>query len=203
MSLMINRLLFEYRSVIMLDCKKTVDVELRKEVPVIAADGAARWVNADYIVGDGDSIESPKLIRIPDQDTTDFEKCIAFARERELLPSLVLGMSGGEFDHVLGNVQALLRHSQGQNLFFLDPYPGGLKIGIPLENGEFQTEVKPNATVSLIPFGSCTLTTEGLVWEIQKQTFTLDGPLSVRNRAKGNRIRFDVKEGKALLIFDL
>lgn len=200
---MINRLLSAYQSVIALNCKKTVDVELRKGVPVIAADGAARWIKADYIVGDGDSIESGELIQILDQDTTDFEKCIAFVKERGLFPSLVVGMSGGEFDHILGNVQALLRHGEGQNLFFLDPYPGGLKIGIPIEKGRFQTEVKLGATVSIIPFGSCTLSTQGLVWEILDQTFTLDGPLSVRNQSARKRIRFDVTEGKALVIIDI
>lgn len=203
MLIMISRLLFGYRSVIALNCNKTIDVELREGIPVIAADGAARWIEADYIVGDGDSIESSKLIRIPDQDTTDFEKCIAFAKERELLPSLVVGMSGGEFDHILGNVQALLRHSEQQTLFFLDPYPEGLKIGIPLEKGEFQMEVKQSTTVSIIPFESCTLSTEGLVWEIHEQTFRFDGPMAVRNQAKGERIRFDIMQGKALVIIDI
>ncbi|MCP5506054.1 MAG: thiamine diphosphokinase [Chlamydiales bacterium] len=200
---MIGSLLSGYQSVIALNCKKIIDVELRTGVPVIAADGAARWIEADYIVGDGDSTESSRLIRIPDQDTTDFEKCIAFAKERELLPSLVIGMSGGEFDHILGNVQALLKHSERQNLFFLDPYPEGLKVGIPLEKGEFQTEVEPGATVSLIPFGSCTLSSEGLEWEIHNQTFRLDGPMAIRNRAKGKRIRVDVSKGKALLIVEI
>lgn len=200
---MIELLLSTYRSVIALDCKEAIRVKLREGIPIIAADGAARWIQADYIVGDGDSHDNEKLIRISDQDTTDFEKCIGFAKEKDLLPALVVGVSGGEIDHILGNVQVLLKHARGQSLFFLDPYPEGLKIGIPIEKGTFQTIVKDEATVSILPFGSCTLSTQGLVWELKDQILTPEGLLAIRNRAREKEITFHVAEGKALVIIDL
>ena len=197
---MIEALLGSYRCIIALDCKEVIRVKLRREVPVIAADGAARWIKADYIVGDGDSYAAEKQFLMPDQDTTDFEKCIDFAKKKGLLPALVVGISGGEIDHVLGNVQVLLKHAVGQSLFFLDPHPGGLKIGIPIDTGGFQAAVKAGATVSILPFGTCVLTTEGLVWELTDQVIKPDGLLAIRNRAHKQKVVFHVAAGKALVI---
>jgi|JI102314A2RNA_FD_contig_31_8180446_length_540_multi_7_in_0_out_0_1 thiamine pyrophosphokinase len=130
---MIEALLSSYKSVIVLDgdISKTFP-ELRLNVVVIAADGAGSRVNADYIVGDGDSLDerfTSRLVLNPDQNTTDFEKCIEFAKSKDLLPALVIGMGGGEIDHVLGNAQVLLKHAEKCSLFFLDAFSKGLKIG--------------------------------------------------------------------------
>lgn len=200
---MIETLLSSYKSVIALDSKEAAKVKIREGIPIIAADGAANWIDADYIVGDGDSFESDKLIRIYDQDRTDFEKCIGFAKEKDLLPALVIGVSGGEIDHIMGNIQILLKHAEKSSLFFLDPYSNGLKIGIPLEKGTFQIQMKPEATVSILPFGSCTLSTKGLEWELTDQVLTPDGLLAIRNRAKSKEAEFHVTQGKILVIIDL
>lgn len=200
---MIEELLSTYRCVIALDSKEAASVKIREGVPIIAADGAANWIDADYIVGDGDSFKSGKLIQIADQETTDFEKCIGFAKEKDLLPALVIGVSGGEIDHIMGNIQVLLKHAEKSSLFFLDPYPNGLKIGIPLEKGSFNFHVKPETTVSILPFGSCTLSTKGLEWELTDQVLTPDGLLAIRNRAKKVEAEFHVTQGKALVIIDI
>lgn len=204
---MIEELLSAYKSVIVLDGEVSKLLpQVREEVTMIAADGAGSRVDADYIVGDGDSLDSvlkKRLVYNPDQNTTDFEKCIAFAKEKQLLPALVIGMGGGEIDHVLGNAQVLLKHAENLSLFFLDAFSEGLKIGIPLEEGTWRTRVKPKTNVSLLPFGSCTVSTEGLAWELKDQVLTPEGLLAIRNYAKGEEIMFHLTAGKALVIIDL
>ena len=160
---MIDQLLASYKSVIVLDgAIEQILPFVRKEVIWIAADGAGDRVEAHYVVGDGDSRKDQgekKFIYRPNQNATDFEKCLGWAEEIGALPSLVIGISGGEIDHVLGNLQLLLKYARQQSLFFLDSFPGGMKIGIPLEKGSYQFKVGKKSKVSFIPFSCCQLST--------------------------------------------
>lgn len=208
---MIENLLSSYRSAIVLDSKELntqILKQIRRDVPIIAADGAARWVHADYVVGDLDSLsislnENVEVFCLSDQETTDFEKCMRFVEEKNLLPSLVIGISGGEIDHVLGNIQVLLKQTKDLSFFFLDDYQKGLKIGLPLSKGLYHIEVKPNAIVSILPCYSCTLTTCGLFWELENQVITPNGLLATRNRAIKDNVEFNITDGKALIIIDI
>ena len=217
---LIEDIITSHQSVICLDggeFDEEVLSYIKDSAVVIAADGAANWIggkglNPQYIVGDGDSILSAQRhsnaeeIYCADQNTTDFEKCIHFAQERELLPSLVLGFNGGEIDHILGNAQTLLKHSEGVSLFFIDCYNKrgrkGIKIGLPLSKGSYHANVKMGATVSIIPFGFCQVTSKGLVWELTDQMLTQDGLLAIRNRAAAEAIELEICEGKALVMID-
>lgn len=85
---------------------------------VVCCDGAAdayrrrfrRW--PDVIVGDLDSVSRlpsrasrpPLLVRIPDQDTNDLEKAMAYCAERGWKNPVVVGATGRREDHTLGNV---------------------------------------------------------------------------------------------------
>lgn len=200
---MIHTLLSSYRSVIALNSKEIQTIPIRSGVPVIAADGAACWIKADYVVGDGDSFKGRNLILMPDQNQTDFEKCITFATKNRYLPALIIGMNGGEIDHVFGNMQVFLKYVNKGSLFFLDGSAGQFKIGIGLEKGTFRTQIRPEATVSLFSFGLCELTTEGLVWELTNERLVPNGLLALRNRAKGNSMTFHVSKGKALAVLDV
>ena len=54
----------------------------------------------DFIIGDLDSVNlsviscNEEIIKIADQDTTDFEKCLFEMQKRDLFPSLILGSFG-------------------------------------------------------------------------------------------------------------
>lgn len=208
---MIETLLSTYRSVIVLNSPTLCKFPILDGAPIIAADGAEKWLMETdqikshdlFVVGDGDSSTSDRLIKFSDQDTTDFEKCIDFAKAKDLLPALVLGVNGGEIDHILGNIQTLLKCSRGPSLFFLDRFLDQYKIGIPLEKGTWQIDVEAGTTVSIIPFVSTVLTTSGLAWELHNQELVPDGLTSMRNRAESKRIELTVLEGKALFIADM
>lgn len=189
-------------------------------VPIIAADGAYQKAlgagfKPAYVVGDGDSLQSGVsendsiFVKISDQDTTDFEKCILFAREQGLGSSLVLGFSGGEIDHILGNTQALLKHAQHHKLYFLDAYPHaetltcGFKVGIPLTQG-IQTFSFPRATcISIIPFEPVAIRTCGLRWNLDGTPLKPRGVLALRNVNSETNVFFEVLSGVALLVADV
>lgn len=217
---LIEDIIASHRSVICLDSgefNEKVLALVNDSAVVIAADGAANWMggkglNPQYIVGDGDSFSSAlgcsdaEEIFSADQNTTDFEKCIQFVKEKGLLPSLVLGFNGGEIDHVLGNAQVLLNHSEEVSLFFIDSYykrgRTGIKIGLPLSEGSYRMTVQIGAIVSILPFCFCRMTSKGLVWELKGQALTQDGLLAIRNRAAKEQIDLHVEKGKALVIID-
>ena len=188
----------------------------------MAADGAVDKMNKiglqpDYIIGDGDSFTEKtcgsgvKIVRMTDQNSTDFEKCIAFAKNNNLLPSLILGINGGEIDHILGNIQALLKHSDGLDLYFLDFYPKyntgdtrlGMKLGFPLTNQKFRTKIKKGTTVSILPFYPTRITSKGLYWELSDQLLKPNGILGIRNKAHSDFMEIHVIEGRVLVVLDI
>lgn len=216
----IEEIITSHQSVICLDgggFSEQVSTLINDTAVLIAADGAADWMLAaglspHYIVGDDDSssLESQQSliekIYIQDQNTTDFEKCIQFATTMKLLPTLVLGFNGGEIDHIFGNMQVLLKYSQRASLFFIDSYVKkgciGIKIGLPLCEGNYSIKARIDATISIFPFCKCRITTLGLAWELIDQVLTQDGLLVIRNRAIKDEVGFKISKGKVLVVMD-
>ncbi|MGH2575793.1 MAG: thiamine diphosphokinase [Ignavibacteria bacterium] len=81
----------------------------RKKIKIVSADGAANSlykfnITPDYIIGDLDSIKrkvhkhftKKKVVikKIPEQEHTDFEKCILFALSKKFNKIIVLGFAG-------------------------------------------------------------------------------------------------------------
>lgn len=89
---------------------------LRRARTVVCCDGAADKLLAfgrepDWIVGDLDSVSpevkarfSDRLAHVAEQETNDLAKAFRFCRGRGLIPTAVLGASGGREDHLLGNL---------------------------------------------------------------------------------------------------
>lgn len=156
---------------------------------VVAADrGAdhalARGIVPQAVIGDFDSISDAARARIPpaaqhpdpDQDTTDFEKCLA-AISAPLI--IGLGFCGDRLDHQLAACSALARFP-GQRcilmgecdaLFLCPP-----AIRLPLDAG---------CRVSLFPMGAVEGRSDGLRWPIGGLTMAPDGRIGTSNRALG------------------
>jgi thiamine pyrophosphokinase len=186
------------------------------KVPLIAADGSAKKVyelglTPNFIVGDGDSYKkksNENFIEMKTQDFTDFEKCVFFAEKNNLLPSLVLGINGGEFDHILGNALAMLKHSKNFSLYFLDTYEKnnnkmGIKLGIPLTKEKLKLFLENKTLLSIIPFQDAIVKTKGLKWNLKNKLLHVDDILAIRNENISKNIEIEVKRGKALLILDI
>ena len=85
---------------------------------VVACDSAAdayhrrfrKW--PDVIIGDLDSLSRlpsrvsrpPSLVRVPDQDTNDLEKAMAYCAKRGWRDPMIVGATGKREDHAIGNV---------------------------------------------------------------------------------------------------
>jgi len=179
---------------------------------IVAADGGANklceiGITPDFIVGDMDShfseyhLSADKIILREDQDSTDFEKSLNFIQQKQCSPVLILGMSGGEIDHIINNVATFVRYSDSIDMWFYDiPNVGKSKIGRVAKN--LDVLVGEDATVSLFSFDNGMLKTEGMVWEIDSEPFHLMNKSAARNRAKQDRVKISTTEEKLLTIFD-
>ena len=120
---------------------------------LIAADGGANFLPTHtvpkYIIGDLDSIRSPEkwvgkgseLIKIEDQDSTDFDKCTSLIKSKKII---ALGFMDQRLDHFLAVCSSLVKNRRvifvvGKRdvIFHL---PNDLSIKLPV-----------NSRVSLFP----------------------------------------------------
>nr|WP_297768341.1 thiamine diphosphokinase [uncultured Roseovarius sp.] len=173
---------------------------------VIAADSGAdtaldHEIIPHAVIGDFDSISDAARARIPeavqhadpDQDSTDFEKCLA-AIEAPLI--IGLGFFGDRLDHQLSACNALTRSAwhrcillgQGDLMFLCPP-----TIDLPLPDG---------CRVSLFPLGAVEGVSDGLRWPISGLNFSPDGRVGTSNAATGP-VHLSVTSPKMLVILPL
>lgn len=188
-----------YRSVLCLDGEFPFEFLKHATLPLIAADGAANALIANglktsVIVGDCDSVRTELLEQYPhvcdrSQETTDFEKAFAYLKKENLLPTIVVGMSGGCLDRILSNV---LIFSQTNALFLSDTLIGFALMGKRTFDWEVDTKV------SLFGCPSAIVTSRGLRWELNRTELTFGGFQSCSNRVQTSPLTLDV-EGKILV----
>ena len=189
------------------DLPDTAVFELLADRPLIAADGAANLlveagIGPEFVVGDLDSVTPQTLERLEglaelvaetDQDTTDFEKSIRFAESQLWKNLLVLGIHGGDLEHTLNNWSVLMRHSRALQL---TAFERG-RYAIPVFES-FTYDASPDELLSLIPQPLATLTTSGLVWNLENESLELGTREGGRNRAAESTVHVDVHDGSLL-----
>ena len=122
---------------------------------LVGADGggdviAAAGLVPEAIIGDFDSLANPegwdartRLVRITEQETTDFEKALYSTRA----PVTVgLGMTGKRFDHTLAALDAVNRYAQDRRVILVDESDIALAV-----SGPFAFEVEAGSRVSVHP----------------------------------------------------
>ena len=156
---------------------------------LVAADGGANMAlragcTPQAVIGDFDSIApeaeaalpAEHLFRVPDQDSTDFEKAIQAIRA----PLIVgVGFTGARIDHELAALNALVR-ARGQRILLL-----GAADVIFLAPPELDLALDAGERVSLFPMAPVTGESSGLTWPIAGIPFAPDGPVGTSNRAEG------------------
>lgn len=162
---------------------------LQRASKLVAADGGANMAVAegfspDLVIGDFDSITDEVRARIPagrqmivpEQATTDFEKCLT----RIAAPLiLALGFMGPRMDHAMAVWNALVRH------------PGRRCILIGAEDLVFAApermvlDLAPGTRLSLFPMARLTGVSAGLKWPLQGLQFAPDGMIATSNEALG------------------
>ncbi len=173
---------------------------------LVAADGGANYlVQAgmipDAVVGDFDSVDADtlrsvpadRLVRTPDQDTTDFEKALE-AISAPLV--LACGFTGARTDHALAVMSGLLRFPERrcivlgeQDISFL--CPPELLLDLPV-----------GMRLSVYPLCPLEGSSEGLRWPIDGLILAPGGRLGTSNEVTGPvRLKFDTPG--ALIILPL
>lgn len=138
----------------------TVDFQLIRDLAaagahLVGADGGAdRIVQAGHfpeaIIGDFDSLATPeewlgrtRLLRISEQDTTDFEKAL-YSTQAPV--TLALGMTGRRFDHTLAALDAVARYARERTIILVDEEDLAMAL-----TGSFSFEVDAGERVSVHP----------------------------------------------------
>jgi thiamine pyrophosphokinase len=138
----------------------TVDLDLLRDLylsgaHLVGADGGADQIVAaglrpEAIIGDFDSLKNvdewlgrTRLVRIPEQDTTDFEKAL-YSTSAPV--TIALGMTGKRFDHTLAALDAVTKYAKDRVIILVDE--ADIAMGLV---GPFSFEVAPRERVSVHP----------------------------------------------------
>ena len=169
---------------------------------LVCADGGANAVASrtpDLIVGDLDSLVdrtswaarlSDNLIHDPDQDTTDFEKCLAHLSA----PFVVgVGFLGGRIDHELAVLSALVVADRPIVLI------GEVDVVFALR-GTVTIETTPGQRVSIFPLMPVSARSEGLKWPLTGLALAAGGRIATSNEATGRHVTLECDQPGALII---
>lgn len=158
------------------------------------------------VIGDMDSVSAKippevECIRRPARkDETDLQLAVELALERGHTDLLLLGITGGRTDHLLGNMQLLGRIAQRIGCVKAIGHDG---IYHALCNGEIILTGAPDAVFSLLSLSDTSrgVFIEGGAYPLSDATLHNTVPLGVSNRfgASGS-VKIRVREGIVLLI---
>ena len=184
---------------------------------ILGADGGAAralaWGLIPHIViGDMDSLPGEDRAILEERggqfvqhprakDETDLELALAYAAEHGVQEIVILGALGGRLDHTLANVLLLaLPALQGLEVRIVD----GAQEALLLRSGEAATlDGKPGDIVSLLPLAGDArgVTTEGLVWPLDRATLRLSFSRGVSNEMQADGARVELEDGLLLVVY--
>lgn len=179
--------------------------EARAIAPVVvAADGAADrlaelGIAAAAVIGDLDSIGArgravaDRVIRLPEQETTDFEKCL-YATEAPLY--IGVGFTGRRLDHTLAVLHALLARPAkpivllGQaEAIALAPAGRTIRVDLPADD-----------RVSIFPLRPVSGRSTGLRWPIDGLELAAGARIGTSNAALGGPVTLSFDGEGALIL---
>lgn len=178
---------------------------------IIVLDGAANKLEhlvPHYILGDFDSITpateekyrqlSVTFIEAEDQDYTDLEKAILFAKEQGATTiSICCALGGERTDHTLGNLSLLKKVYAKECSIILHTPKELIRF---LKDETFHFEGKVGAQCAFLGWPRARVTTQGFVWEVEDWDTEIGGPISSCNQLKKSQATITV-EGDVLLIY--
>lgn len=171
---------------------------------LVAADGAAGRALAlghrpERVIGDFDSltaetraeIPDERLIHVPEQDSTDFEKCLT----RVVAPMIFcVGFTGARIDHELA-VYATLTRFPNKRCVIL-----GAEDVCFMAPPELVLRVERGQRVSLFPMAAVTGRSKGLRWPIKGLDFAPDGRIGTSNEAVETEVRLEFDQPGMMVI---
>lgn len=181
--------------------------DMKQFKKIFCTDGAYHYlhengIKPDVVSGDFDSLNTKEIpsdiqvIVMPDQNYTDFEKALELISTMDFQEVYIYGSSGMEHDHFLGNLSSGLKFKDKLTLMFFDDF-----------SYYFFAEKKTvlegylGRIISLYPFPVAKkITTQGLLYGLNKEDLDLSNRIGIRNRATEDNITITYEEG-VLLVF--
>jgi thiamine pyrophosphokinase len=181
---------------------------------VIAADSGldharALGVAVDLVVGDLDSVDPAALDAAVAagttveqhpvaKDATDLELALDAALDRGATSVHVIGIGGGRFDHLLGNV--LLLGSSRYEAARVDARIGDSRITVVHDRATL--DGAPGGLCSLLPLGGPALgvRTDGLRFPLRRETLPAGTTRGVSNEFLGARAEVSLEDGVLLAV---
>lgn len=162
-------------------------------VALVGADGGADAIGAAglvpaAIIGDLDSVTDragwearTRVIHVPEQITTDFQKCL-YSTSAPL--TLALGMTGKRLDHTLAALSAVLQYAPVRRLMLVDEVDVALAVVGPIG-----FEAGPGERVSIHPLLPISfVSSTGLLYPMDGLTLQPGGLLGTSNEGTGGRV---------------
>ena len=179
---------------------------------LVALDGAANRllelnIIPDVIVGDLDSITTSvlnqcessgvQIVRIPSQEKSDISKGLQWVQQEQPNAKIdVIGVEIGRYDHHLAAYSALFE-CQSSATILLNGWTAKR-----VDSNPTTFQVKPDAIISLVPFGSVQgVTLEGCQYPLQNASLTT-GTQGVSNKAIESEIIVSAQSGNLLLLIE-
>ncbi len=185
-------------------CPSLLQETMKKAPCLVAADGAAAQalemgIMPERVIGDFDSltethrarIPADRLCHVPEQDSTDFEKCLT----RIDAPMIFgVGFTGARIDHELAVYATLTRFAHrrcvilgAEDVSFMAPP----ELTLPTTVGQ---------RVSLFPMAAVQGRSEGLRWPIDGLPFAPDGRIGTSNEAVGPSVHLQFDQPGMMVI---
>ncbi len=193
-----------FRSILCLDGDLPEQEFFRRPLPIIAADGAFLQLQKMNIkphitIGDLDSfpdkdiLKSHKHLYLPDQNTSDFQKCLAYMEKENLLPAIIVGVHGGFLDHIIQNINIFLKTD---SVIYAPPI-----VGFTIQNSNTQRIMtKKGQKISLLGMPSAIVDTHGLKWDLNQAELVFPGKSGCFNRANQEFVDITVHAGSLLIL---
>lgn len=176
-----------------------------RNVALIGADGGGNTIGAaglvpEAILGDLDSLEDraawekrTRVIHIPEQITTDFQKAL-YSTSAPV--TLALGMTGKRLDHTLAALAALLEVAQHRHVLLVDETDVALAI-----SGPFSFEAAAKERISVHPLVPIVFErTQGLYYPMDDLLLDPAGRLGTSNQGTGGRVEIVPKDNTPWLL---
>lgn len=176
-----------------------------RNVALVGADGGANVIGAaglmpEAILGDLDSIldrsgweERTRVIHIPEQITTDFQKAL-YSTSAPV--TLALGMTGKRLDHTLAALSALHEVAHRRRVILVDETDVALAV-----SGPFAFDAAPKERISVHPLVPIVFErTEGLYYPMNDLLLDPAGRLGTSNEGTGGRVEIVPKDGTPWLL---
>jgi len=181
-----------------------------KDNLLICADGAANYlleyqIKPDVILGDLDSIkqnvlkifkkQGVRILKIEEQETTDFEKALLFAKKNLIDEITVVGAISDRPDHTLNNFSVMMRYYKFFDIKILDK-----EFEIYYIKNRTTFSYKKGYVVSFMPMPIASgIKTIGLKYALNNETLKFGIREGTLNVSSSNHISISFKKGNLLL----